>query len=82
MKEDRNRREEMAERFGEEYVEHTEWWAEEMDFCRDKLHPLLEQVRNDPEMQLARHGTSTNSDGDHEVRLSFTVYGEPWEGDE
>lgn len=74
-------REKIADALGEEYVEHTEWWSAEMDYCRSKLAPLLTRVDADESMALQQHGTSVNSDGEHEVRMTFVVEGKPWEKD-
>lgn len=74
-------REKIADALGEEHVKHTEWWSAEMDYCRSKLAPLLTRVDADDRMELQQHGTSVNSDGEHKVRMTFVVEGEPWEDD-
>ena len=62
-----------------EQIAHTRWWSEEMDRCRTKLTPILLHVQNQPDMELVKHGTSTDSSGVHEVRLTFTVQGDPYD---
>jgi len=63
----------------EEQLRRTRWWSEEMDRCRQALARLLTHARREPDLQLISHGTSTDSDGDHEVRMVLEVKGEGWE---
>jgi len=65
-----------------EQVLQTRWWSAEMERCREAMAPLLTDVRRQPDMQLIKHGTTTESDGDHEVRMVFEVKGEDWELEE
>lgn len=43
------------------------------------MAPFLRRVDADERMELQQHGTTVNSDGEHEVRMSFVVQGGAWE---
>ena len=73
-------RETLVEEFGEEHVEHTEWWAEEMGRVNSVREEILETVQNRDDVQLMKAGTSTSSDGRHEATFKIRVAGEPWDG--
>ena len=73
-------RETLVEEFGEEEVEHTEWWSEEMDRVRSVREEILETVRDRDDVQLMKTGTSTSRDGRHETTFKLRVAGEPWNG--
>jgi hypothetical protein len=83
MTEDTDRplsREERIEMFGEEKVEHTEWWSEETGRVDDVIQEIVTVVEDRDDVQLARRGSSVGRDGKHEARFRLVVAGEPWRG--
>lgn len=73
-------REERIEEFGKEKVEHTEWWASEMERVGNVMEQLVGEVSERDDVQLSRRGKEVGRDGEHTLKLRVTVAGEPWEG--
>lgn len=68
--------------FSAEQVAHAHWYADEAQRCRDALAPILLHVRRQDDLQLVRHGISTDASGTHEVSLTFEVDGGAWTNDD
>ncbi|MGQ3723431.1 hypothetical protein [Natrialba aegyptia] len=71
-------REERIEEFDEQQVDHTEWWAGELDRVDEVQGEILESIRERPDCRVAKRGTSTSRDGVHELTFTVSVVGEPW----
>lgn len=72
-------REARIEAFGEEQVEHDEWWDHENDRVEEVLGEVTADVQERDDVQLIRRGVSVHQSGEHELRFRLAVAGEPWE---
>lgn len=71
-------RDALVEEFGEERVEHTEWWAAEMQRAREVRDAILAAIDDREDARVAKRGMSVSPDGRHEVRFTVDVAGEPF----
>lgn len=82
MSGDQNRpmtREERVDHFSERFVDHSEWWEEEMSRVRDVVADILDGVRDRDDVEVAKRGTSVDTKGIHTGTFELKIAGEPWE---
>lgn len=72
-------REKRIEVFGEEYVEHTEWWTDQLDLVEIVLDDILTVIDEREDARVARRGIETDQSGQHRLTLTVDIAGEPWE---
>ena len=73
-------REDLVEEFGEEHVQHTEWWSEEMSRIDEVRDEIVSTVLGRDDVQLAKRGSHAERSGKHRASFEIVVAGEPWEG--